>query len=305
MRSVLTLSAALLVLGAGTWTSAAGRDFSKTFSETFDKTVPAEATGTVEISNVSGTIEVTGSERADVAVHAEMQADVERVDVTSDHGRTVIKVVLPHHSNNCACEAHLRVQVPKASELNVSAVSADLKLTGVSGAQRLNSVSGDTSTEIFGGDHELKSVSGSVKVRGHGQPARLHVSTVSGDVHLEHGAGDLEVSSVSGTLVLTLDTAHSVRTRTTSGYLRFEGKLTHGANFDASTVSGDLNVRASADDGYAYEVSTYSGDISDCFDVRPNKRGPVGESLSGTRGEGAGHVRLRTMTGNVQLCDRT
>jgi DUF4097 and DUF4098 domain-containing protein YvlB len=300
MRSVLTLSAALLVLGAGTWTSAAGRDFSKSF----DKSVPAEATGTVEISNVSGSIEVTGSERADVAVHAEMQADVERVDVTSDHGRTVVKVVLPSHSSNCACEAHLHVQVPKGSELTVSAVSADLKLTGVSGAQRLNSVSGDTSTEIFGGDLELKSVSGDVKVRGHGQPARLHVSTVSGDVHLEHGAGDLEAGSVSGTLVLTLDTAHSVRTRTTSGDLRFEGKLTRGANLDASTVSGDLNVRASADGGYAYEVSTFSGDISDCFDARPNKPGPVGESLSGTRGEGAGHVRLKTMSGDVQLCDR-
>ncbi|HEX4388765.1 MAG TPA: DUF4097 family beta strand repeat-containing protein [Steroidobacteraceae bacterium] len=301
MRSVLTLSAALLVLGAGTSTSAAGRDFSKSF----DKSVPAEASGTVEISNVAGSIEVTGSDRAEVTVHAEMQADVERVDVTSDHGRTVVKVVLPNHSNNCACEAHLRVQVPKGSELNVSAVSADLRLTGVSGAQRLNSVSGDTSTEIFGADLELKSVSGDVKVRGHGQPARLHVSTVSGDVHLEHGAGDLEAGSVSGSLVLTLDAAHSVRTRTTSGDLRFEGKLTRGGSFDASTVSGDLNVRASADGGYAYEVSTFSGDISDCFDVRPNKPGPVGESLSGARGEGAGHVRLKTMSGDVQLCDRT
>jgi DUF4097 and DUF4098 domain-containing protein YvlB len=302
MRSVLTLSVAFIALGAGTWATATARDFSKTF----DKTVPAEATGVVEISNVSGSIEVTGSERADVAVHAEMQGDVERVDVTSDHGRTIIKVVLPNHISDCRCEANLKVQVPKGSEVNATAVSADLRLTGVTGTQRLSTVSGDASTEVFGSDLELKSVSGDVKVRGHGQPARLHLTSVSGDVHLEHGAGDLEASSVSGTLVLNLDTARSVRTRTTSGDVRFEGKLSKGANVDMSAVSGDLNVRAgAADGGFAFEVSTFSGDISNCFGAAVTKSGPAGQSLSGTRGEGAGRIRLKTMSGDVQLCDRS
>ena len=129
------------------------------------------------------------------------------------------------------------------------------------GAQRLNVVSGNVVTEIAGADLELKSVSGDVKVRGHGQSARLYVSTVSGDVHLEHGAGDLEMSSVSGTLGVTLDSAHSVRARTTSGDLRFEGKLTRDASFEATSVSGDLKVRAPAEGGYSYDLSSFSGDI--------------------------------------------
>ena len=88
--------------------------------------------------------------------------------------------------------------------------------------------------------------------------------------------GDLEISSVSGTLVVTLDSARSLHARTTSGDLRFEGKLTRGASFEASIVSGDLNVRASAEGGYAYEVSTFSGDISDCFDAKRDKSGDRG-----------------------------
>jgi hypothetical protein len=71
-------------------------------------------------------------------------------------------------------------------------------------------------------------------------------------------------------------------------------------------VSGDLNVRASADGGYAYEVSSFSGDITDCFNASPertSKYGP-GSRLEGTRGEGMGHLRLKTMSGDVQLCDR-
>jgi DUF4097 and DUF4098 domain-containing protein YvlB len=89
-------------------------------------------------------------------------------------------------------------------------------------------------------------VSGDVKLKGHGQPARLHVSSVSGNVRLEHGAGDLEAGTVSGSLVVSLDSARSVRARSTSGDVHFEG----------------------------------------------------------TRGDGAGHLRLKTMSGDVQLCDR-
>ena len=73
------------------------------------------------------------------------------------------------------------MKVPQNSELHVSTVSADQTVAGVLGVQRLNSVSGDVSTEIAGSDVELKTVSGDMKVKGHGQPARLHVTTVSGD----------------------------------------------------------------------------------------------------------------------------
>jgi len=131
------------------------------------------------------------------------------------------------------------------------------------------------------------------------------VTTVSGDVHLEHGAGDLETTTVSGTLVVSLDTARSVHARTTSGDMHFDARMTRGSTFEASTVSGDVNVRASAEGGYAYEVSTFSGDISDCFGGPKAEKGIVGHSLSGSRGEGAGQMRLKTMSGDVQLCDRT
>ena len=291
------LAAAITVLFASAAACASG-------DRTFERQVPAEARGAVDISNVSGTVVVTGWDRPQVSVRAELGEGVERVDVSSEHGRTTVKVVLPHHSGHGG-DADLHVQVPKDSELTVSAVSADVRTTGVTGVQRLNAVSGDITAELGGSDLELKTVSGDVKLKGHGQPARLHVSSVSGDVHLEHGAGDLEAATVSGTLVVSLDSVRSVRVRTTSGDVHFEGKLARGADFDATSVSGDLNVRASAEAGYAYEVSTFSGDISNCFDATPSGHGHMpGHTLQGTRGDGAGHMRLKTMSGDVQLCDR-
>ena len=272
-------------------------------TKTFEKQVDADARGVVEITNTAGRVEVSGWDKPQVSVRGELGEGVERVDVTSESGRTLIKVLLPGHSSGDG-EANLHVRIPKGSELRLSTVTADANVSGVLGVQRVTVVSGSVLTEIAGADVELKSVSGDVKVRGHGQSARLYISSVSGDVQLEHGAGDLEISSVSGSLGVSLDSAHSVRARTTSGDLRFEGKLTRDASFEATSVSGDLKVRAPAEGGYSYDLSSFSGDIENCFGAKNEKSGPVGHSLSGTLGAGAGHVRLKTMSGDIGLCDR-
>jgi hypothetical protein len=296
MRTVCTWSASLLLLAAGATAHASD----------FEREIGVQPKGVVDISNVSGSIEVSAWERPEVSVRAELGRGVDHVDVSTEGTRTTIKVVLPSGHSFGRGDAELHVKIPRDSELDVSAVSADVTTSGVQGVQRLSAVSGDVDAEIAGSDFELKTVSGDVKVKGHGQPARLHLNTVSGDVHLEHGAGDFEASTVSGTLVVSLDSATSVRAHTTSGDLRFNGRLARGAAFEATTVSGDLNVRASADGGYAYEVSSFSGDISNCFDAkveRTSKYGP-GSTLQGTRGEGAGHMHLKTMSGDIELCDR-
>src|SRR5438477_3767486 len=105
-------SVAMVVLGV--WAGAAQAD-----SKSFERAVPAEPRGVVDISNVSGRIEVIGWDRPEVNVRGELDEGVERVDVTSEHGRTVVKVVLPHAGHHG--DAELRVKVPKESEVDVSA----------------------------------------------------------------------------------------------------------------------------------------------------------------------------------------
>ena len=274
---------------------------------TFEREVAAQARGVVEISNVNGTIDVTGSDRAAVSVNAQLAADVDHVEVTSSGDHTVVRVQLRPHSHDWGHEeTHLRVRVPKDSSLEVSGVSANVTTAGVAGAQRLKTVSGDITAEIGPADIEVKSVSGSLKLRGKGQPAKLHISTVSGDLELKHAAGDLEATTVSGQATVELDPARSVRLRSTAGDLTFEGRLVRGADFDAQSVSGDLKVRAASEDGLEFEAASVSGDISDCFNVaaqRTSEYGP-GRKLNGSRGAGAGHVRLKTMSGEIELCDR-
>ena len=275
----------------------------------FEREVPADPRGIVEIASTAGTVDVTAWDRAAVAVKAELGPEVDHVELTSSGNHTVVRVQPKHHGmggfEGGHEETHLRVQVPKESEVDASTVSANLTSSGVQGIQRLKSVSGDVAAELGPSDFDAKSVSGTMKLRGHGQPARLHVTTVSGDIELKHAAGELEATSVSGEVSVEVNPARSVRLRSTSGDITFDGRLLRGADLDAVSVNGDLKVRAASEDGFQYEARSLSGDIRDCFNAkaeRSSEYGP-GEKLNGTRGTGAAHVRLKTMSGEIDLCD--
>jgi len=287
---------ALILLAAATACDAADRDFAKT--------VPADARGAVEISNVSGSVSIIGWERPEVEVKAKLSAGVERVDVGSDRGRTVIKVVLPSMSSRHG-EAELEVHVPRQSELEVTAVSADLDTSQMLGAQRLKSVSGDIRAELAAADFEAKTVSGDIKVRGNAQAADVRVSTVSGDLVVERSAGAIDATTVSGDLRVALDPARGARLHTTSGDITFSGALTRDASLEAETISGDIVLKARGEAGYDYEASSFSGDLGNCFgkEAESTSRHGPGTRLNGSVGAGSARVRVRSMSGDVDLCD--
>jgi len=297
MRTFFT-AVAWLALGVSASAPAAGKSF--------EREVQAEPKGIVEISNVAGSIEVSGWDRNAVSVHGELGEGVERVDVTSQPGHTTIKVVLPNNTRHHDGDARLKVQIPQGSELDVSAVSADVTAMKVSGIQRLQSVSGEISAELAQADAEIKDVSGDITLRGHGQPANVHLSTVSGDVKIEHVAGDLDVGTVSGDVKGSLDGARSLRVRSTSGDVSFTGKLTGSPTVDLESVSGELTVKASADGGFSYELTSFSGDITNCFGGKAERTSQYtpGQSLRGTLGQGSGRVHMRSMSGELTLCDK-
>jgi DUF4097 and DUF4098 domain-containing protein YvlB len=277
----------------------------------FEKKVPADPHGVVEISNVSGAIDVSAWDSPEVEVRADMGGGVDRIEVTGDPGRISVKVIVPNHTFRSG-SADLHVRIPRHSELDISAVSSDVTSADVDGRLQIKSVSGTVNADIFDKSTEVKSISGNVVLRGRGNGlgAQIHVTTISGNIRIDRAGGDLDATSVSGDLTVHLDPTRNVRVRTTSGDLGFEGKLLKGGYLDAETVSGDLTVRAVPESGLDYEVNTFSGEIKNCMGVeseRASRYGP-GRRLSGTKGQpGADSVRIRlkTMSGDVELCDRS
>jgi DUF4097 and DUF4098 domain-containing protein YvlB len=274
--------------------------------ESIDRKVAADANGEVVISNVSGTIEVRGWDRNEVQVTGTLGSGVERVDVDSSKGRTMIKVVLPRGSGTDT-DADLEVSVPKGSSVEVAAVSADVSSRGVLGTQRLKSVSGEVTADIHGSESEVSSVSGDVTVRGDGKPISLRVRSVSGSLDLTNAAGRLDVVTVSGDARVNMGEATEVRGRTTSGNLEVSGKLARDGRVDVEGVSGDITLRLSAPDGLAMEIESFSGDIEGCLAQnveRVSKYGP-GVRLNTRNVEAGGaRVRAKTLSGDIEICDR-
>ncbi|HYJ39630.1 MAG TPA: DUF4097 family beta strand repeat-containing protein [Steroidobacteraceae bacterium] len=274
-------------------------------NDSIDRKVAADAKGEVVISNVSGSIDVRGWDRNEVQVTGHLGEDVERLDVESSGGRTVVKVILPRGSSHDG-DADIEVSVPRNSSVEVSAVSADVSSRGVLGTQRLKSVSGEVTADISGDESEVRSVSGDVTVRGGGKPARLRVSSVSGNLDLTNAAGSLDVVTVSGDANVEMGDTSDVRGRTTSGSLEVRGKLTRDGRVDVEGVSGEIILRLSAPGGLSTEIESFSGDIDGCLAdnvERVSKYGP-GKRLNIRTVESGARVRAKTLSGDIDICDR-
>ena len=273
--------------------------------DSVDRKVAADPNGEVVISNVSGTIDVRGWDRNEVQVTGTLGRSVERLDLETSGGRTVVKVVLPHRGARDG-DAEIEVQVPKNSRVEVSAVSADVSSRGVLGTQRLTSVSGEITADISGNDSQIRSVSGDVTARGVGQPSSVRVSSVSGSLDITNIGGKIEVVTVSGDARVQASEISEIRGRTTSGDLELHGKLTRDGRVDVEGVSGDLVLSLSAPNGLAAELESFSGSIEGCLAKgveRMSKYGP-GTRLSLRTVENGARVRAKTLSGDIEICDR-
>jgi hypothetical protein len=278
----------------------------------FHEQVAADPHGEVDVSNISGSIRISGWDRPEVSVTADLSSDSQRVKVITGGGHTRVCVTYGD-SNGCnstgwsgdAGSVRLEIQVPRQSGLDVASVSADVTSSGVSGTQRLHTVSGDIEAELGSGNDEVNTVSGTVSLHGNGQDGALHVATVSGDLKATNVAGQLEATTVNGKLAAELSPARLARLHTTSGDIELTAKLTSGGTIETETVSGDQKIRVSAPAGYSYDAKSFSGDITDCFGQRSQRSeyGP-GNRLEGKRGGGGGQVRIQSLSGDVYLCDQ-
>lgn len=276
----------------------------------FQRQVAADPHGEVDVADVAGNISISGWDKPAVRVTADLPGDTQRVKVTSGSGRT--RVCVTYGSDGCDSTGwlghegpvRLELQVPRGSQIDASAVSAGITSHGVTGVQRLHTVSGDIEADLGSGDGDVKSVSGSIRLHGSGQDGTLNVSTVSGDLSVANVAGELEARTVNGRLSADLSPARLARLNTTSGSIDLDARLARGGSIETESVSGDEKIDVAAPAGFTYDARTFSGDIKDCFGQQSDQSryGP-GDRLEGKRGAGDGTVRIKSLSGDISLCD--
>ena len=265
----------------------------------------ADPSGAVEISNVAGTVRVTGWDRNEVEVTGELGEGTERLDFAVIDKVTRVKVILPNRSNNVE-DTDLVVRIPMASRLAVTTVSADIEVQDVTGAQRLQTVSADIRTEAAAEDVECKSVSGDVAVNGSGKKALVTITTVSGDAMALKVAGEVNANTVSGNLTLGLGETTRSRLRSTSGDLTMASVLAADGRLDIESISGDVRLELHGPVNAEFDVTSFNGEIRNCFGpkaVSTSEYAP-GKELQFREGQGTGRVRIKTLNGDISVCKK-
>lgn len=276
------------------------------FAEDVDRTVDASADGHVDVSNISGSVRVTGWSQNTVRVTGTLGRNVEELIVERDGDKVLIKVKVPKRSSR-GIESDLNVNVPQNSSIDIGTVSADIDVIDVSGEQGLHTVSGDVNTEHTGADIAAESVSGDVEVKGDNADGDGEVSaaSVSGDVRLFRIAGSAKVESVSGDVAVDEGSFDRANLETVTGEIGFEGELRKGGKLTIDTVNGDVNVEFTGDVSARFDVDTFNGDISNCFGPKAERtsRHAPGWELQFTEGGGDGRVSISTLNGDVEICN--
>jgi DUF4097 and DUF4098 domain-containing protein YvlB len=249
-----------------------------------DEMADAHPQGEVEISNVSGEIQVRGWDREQVKVTGTLGEGSKRLVFDTDGRRTLVKVEVPHKARHVG-SSDLIVSVPMGSRVTVAGVSGEIE------------------AEVFAEDVEAKTVSGDFQIRGHGEPALLTLTTVSGDGRVDNIRGELVVQSVTGSLDIESSDLERARLRTTNGDIDLRTGLAEGARFDMEAINGDLRLDILGGVNAEFDIETFNGSINNSFGPeaeRTSKYAP-GRELRFTHGDGDARIRIKTLNGGITL----
>ena len=273
------------------------------YGDDVDEIMDAASDGIVVVSNVAGSVEVSGWSRDQVEVTGELGSRVEELIFERDGDEILVKVQVPRN-NNGGISSDLSIKIPVASSLQVNTVSADIDVSDVEGEQELQSVSGDVETEAHAADIELSSVSGDVEVQGDRQNIRARMNTVSGDVDADSLSGEIAAESVSGDIATINGSFERASLETVNGDITYRAALLDGGRLDIETINGTVDVEFDGDVSARFDIETFNGSIRNCFgpdSVRTSKYAP-GRELKFTEGDGDGRVTINTLNGSLNLC---
>jgi DUF4097 and DUF4098 domain-containing protein YvlB len=221
----------IAVLGALTLATPAVASDQRDETERVDRTVSIRAGGLLRLKNFSGKVTITGSNRADVAVHAVRRAPRERLDhIRLEISETASGVLIEANKkddnwrerNNNVVETDFDIQVPADVALDIDVFSSDVIVKDVRGRQRVKTFSGEI--DVTGAD------------------AALDAETFSGDIEvkvLQGAAASVDFDSFSGSLrtdvPMNYRSGNRRRVRADIG--------SGGTDYHFKTFSGDVRIR--------------------------------------------------------------
>lgn len=276
----------------------------------FEQRAPMSPGGDLEVSNVSGSVEIRGWNRSEIQVVADVKSVNDRIEFEIRDGSAFVgvrserdKKRSDHWHRDQHKDVDFVINVPRSTRVSVNTVSADIDVRDVTGDQRLESVSGDIDLEFKGTEASVRTVSGDVVIAGNGSVERLKVATVSGDVELSGVGGELRMESVSGDLSVSGKKFRRLLGKTVNGDLDFRGELDKGGEIDFGAINGDVDIVLRTLFDIEFTLETFNGTIDEIFGYRASRKSRYapGRMLRLTEGDGASRIRIDTLNGDISI----
>jgi len=272
-----------------------------TAGERVDESRVAASTGVVEIHNTRGEIDIRGWDKDQVEITGELDELAEELIFDVDGEFTMIRVKMPRRNISWGDGSDLEIRVPVKSRVDFNGVSTDVTLSNIEGGSSIRSVSGDIRADNIDQRLLINSVSGEVEVTDASGKAKI--TSVSGDLRLDLSCTEVSVNAVSGEVDLDLEAFDSLSASTVSGELDISGRLNDSGNISMNSVSGDIGLRLASPINARIDVNAGpGGDIDNGMTQdEPRDIFPAQMQLKTSAGDASGTIRIKTVTGDINL----
>jgi DUF4097 and DUF4098 domain-containing protein YvlB len=293
---------------------------------TFDRTVKAGASATLDVTTIRGRIAITAGEgdniviRGTVTVRVGINAPINALELAKQaaarpsietEGPTVRLRPPTDDETRRAVTVSYEIRVPDKAGVRITTDSGAVSVTGISGALSVTSTSGAIMLTRLGGETDVTTGSGAVAITG---AAALKVRTQSSGIDLRELHGSLDAHTQSGRLSATFAGTGDVAVETGSSEIRLNG--VHGG-LTAQTGSGRVTITGTPTKPWT--ISTTSGAIrvglstaAVTVDATTSSGSVVAEGLrvtgtneqrhiAGAVGSGGPLVRLTSRSGSITI----
>jgi len=268
-------------------------------AEDFERTVPVEPGGQIEIELSSGSIDVETHALPEIqidartsgwasrAVRFSLEHDEDALRLTGfrsswipglGHGRVVVRARIPE-----LFSVDLRTS---GGDVDVAEVTGEVKVETSGGGIELHQIVGEIEVETSGGSIKGREIRGDLAAETSG--GSIHLSEVEGDVEVETSGGPIRIRDVDG----------RVEAQTSGGSISI--RFTGAPAGELKTSGGSIQVELPQNQGVDLEAQTSGGRVT--IDEGLAVSGLVERSrVEAELGGGGADLILETSGGNIRV----
>lgn len=289
-------------------------------AQSVDKRIEVQGDLRLNLEVQRGEVEILPWDQSAITVIGTLDELSEGLTVEQNAGTISIEDKLPRHYSGSNKEgSRLTIKVPKqlklysegvsanykvselSGDINVQTVSGNIKADGLSEQVSINTVSGDIVSQSLQGKLKLETVSGNIEDKQ--SLGKVSYTLVSGKLNADSGAEQVSIELVSGDAKVSLDKVERLKAQSVSGDLNLSvSGLTTKASLES--VSGDISFSLPANLDATFNIDGGpSGDIDNRLTQDKPKRpkyGP-GSSLQFQMGNGSADIQINTISGDINL----